>query len=65
MSSSFTNLLPCFISSSFIGDVAADFLPLGFRGVPSNKLAPVLVQAVTIETGESSSGLLLPWELSN
>ena len=41
-----------FTSDSFIGDVATDFLAFGFMGVASNKLAPVLVQAVTIGTGE-------------
>ena len=57
------NLL-LFMSFSFIGDVAADLFPLGFTGVPSNRLAPVFVHTVTMETGESSVGLLLPWEHS-
>lgn len=51
-SSGFSYLFLQFTSSSFIGDVDADFLPFGFMGVPSNKLAPVLVHAVTIGTGE-------------
>ena len=57
------NLL-LFTSFSFMGDVAADLFPLGFTGVPSNRLAPVFVHTVTMETGESSVGLLLPWEHS-
>ena len=43
---------PFFTSDSFIGDVATDVLAFGFMGVASNKLAPVLVHAVTIGTGE-------------
>ena len=52
------------ISFSFMGDVVADLFPLGFTGVPSNRLAPVFVHAVAMETGELSVGLLLPWSLS-
>ena len=44
--------------------MAADLLPLGFTGEPSNRLAPVLVHAVTMEIREWSGDLLLPWEQS-
>ena len=52
------------MSFSFMGDVAADLFPFSFAGVPSNRLAPVFVHTVTMETGELSVGLLLPWENS-
>ena len=65
MSSTFwTDLLLRFKSFSLIGDVAADFLPLNFKGVPNSRLAPVLVHAVTIEMGEELGDLSLPWQLS-
>ena len=57
------NLL-LFMCFSFMGDVAADLFPFGFAGVPRNRLAPVFVHTVTMETGELSVGLLLPWEHS-
>ena len=57
------NLL-LFMSFSFMGDVAADLFPFGFAGVSSNRLAPVFVHTVTMETGELSVVLLLPWEHS-
>ena len=64
---SIRNLCPnllLLMSFSFMGDVAADLFPFGFTGVPSNRLAPVFVHTVTMETGELSVGLLLPWEHS-
>lgn len=63
MSSTFwTDLLLRF--KSLIGDVAADLLPINFKGVPNSRLAPVLVHAVTIEMGEELGDLSLPWQLS-
>ena len=52
------------MSFSLIGDVAADLLPINFKGVPNSRLAPVLVHAVTIEMGEELGDLSLPWQLS-
>ena len=51
---SIRNLCPnllLFMSFSFMGDVAADLFPFGFAGVSSNRLAPVFVHTVTMETG--------------
>ena len=57
------NLL-LFMSFSFMGDVATDVFLFDFAGVPSNRLEPVFVHTVTMETGELSVVLLLPWEHS-